>query len=106
MSVITHFKGATLALDATHIDQAGEAAPLTGVTVTAKLHPANAPAITLDVTVVDAAAGTYRIGASAAATAAWPRGTHPLHVTYERTVAGVLEREIDPAILLAVKEVG
>jgi hypothetical protein len=103
--LIRHFKGATFRLPATYVDAAGVAAPLTGQTVTAAIYPANAAPIPVTATVDSVEGGTYHLSASAAQTALWPRGTHPLHVTYTRTVAGETEVEIDAAVLIEVKEI-
>lgn len=78
---VTVYKGQTLTLPATRLDDAGMGRTLVGTVVTAWLGT-DQFALPVDVVVTDAAKGEYVFSRAVAGTATWPVGVWALYVQY------------------------
>lgn len=97
-------RGDQLTIDITRVDGSGQPVNLAGLTITSRVMIAGFSA-NLTVTVVDAAAGKFRLSATASETATWPVARLRSDVKYDegsgairrsRTFTIEVEQEITP----------
>ncbi|WP_333873063.1 hypothetical protein [Methylobacter sp.] len=86
MNGIKFKRGTTLVLHGQYLDDAGNPAPLTGVTLKSQVRDKDKLIADLTITVIDEDAGDYELSVPAG-TAKWPVGT--LVWDIKETVAGV-----------------
>lgn len=81
--MITIKRGDTLAIVAAVTQDAGGVFDLTGYALRSQVRTSSGSLVAaLDVSITSAALGTYRLGATALATASWPTGQHVCDVEY------------------------